>query len=368
MTEAASPPDPNDITMVDENGVHENGDRVNVAAIENGQSNDSIQNNNQSNDRRDDRDDQTEPNRLDCNTNDHVPIAGRVRTRRATMVSGAISEISRSPILTRKRRMSIAESGSNKVVGSRTRSQAAADPEPIMTKRMRINSISPNKNQMNSRNQSPIKAQTSSEKGQSLPVTPQQNCNTSNQILYKKLRAKKLKIETTPRITQYFSQKPQLKCNRCIAMLNSQNELNFHLKSHANGRCAKCHIKIDNDKPASVNDHMISCLYLGNRLSKDLLTRFLKVKVDIKRLTPTKIAQIQKRLIDEAKQGNVMTERQQREAQKIHSNDMNDTETMEHAPSNDDSKDGKIEREKKTFKIFQFEKKNIATKKKQTKS
>lgn len=128
---------------------------------------------------------------------------------------------------------------------------------------------------------------------------------------------------TTPRITQYFAQQKtstpvqapstattpapaavaaaaavaapapaSLMCDTCSIILSSANELNFHKKSHELNCCVKCKKPIDNaENPISA--HTVSCFLLDNKISNDLLTRFLKVKVDLNRLTPGKIKQIQ---------------------------------------------------------------------------
>lgn len=86
-----------------------------------------------------------------------------------------------------------------------------------------------------------------------------------------------------------------LMCDTCSIILSSVNELNFHKKSHSLKYCVKCKKPIDNaENPISA--HTVSCFLLDNKLSNDLLTRFLKVKVDLDRLTPIKIKQIQKNL------------------------------------------------------------------------
>lgn len=125
---------------------------------------------------------------------------------------------------------------------------------------------------------------------------------------------------TTPRITQYFSQQKtstpvlasnsntttaqavkaaaapsSLTCEKCSTILSSVNELNFHLKSHELNCCVKCKKPID-DAANPIGTHVVSCFLLDNKISNDLLTRFLKVKVDLDRLTPVKIQQIQKNL------------------------------------------------------------------------
>lgn len=131
---------------------------------------------------------------------------------------------------------------------------------------------------------------------------------------------------TTTRITQFFSSTPlklanttpipiststpaiasasasaptsatdPLKCDKCSTILNTINELNFHKKSHEMKCCAKCKKPIDTDENP-IGPHVISCFLLDSKLPNDLLTRFLKVKVDLDRLTPIKIKQIQKNL------------------------------------------------------------------------
>lgn len=59
--------------------------------------------------------------------------------------------------------------------------------------------------------------------------------------------------------------------------------------------CVKCKKAIDNDENP-ISAHVISCFFLDNKVPNDLLKRFLKVKVDLDRLTPIKIKQIQKNL------------------------------------------------------------------------
>lgn len=131
-------------------------------------------------------------------------------------------------------------------------------------------------------------------------------------------RRDKSKMNNTPRITQFFtsavSSTPTLdlapvgttatataqasspiKCDTCSIILGSHNELNFHIKSHEMKCCVKCKAAIDNENP--ISNHMISCFLLNSKLSNDKLTRFLKVKVDLDRLTPVKIQQIQKDLL-----------------------------------------------------------------------
>lgn len=134
---------------------------------------------------------------------------------------------------------------------------------------------------------------------------------------------------TTPRITQFFTQRTStpvqmpkaaapsaasttsareripapapapatsLTCGKCSIILNSRNELDFHTKSHEMKCCVKCKEPIDHDDPMAISSHMVSCFLLGNTIPSDTLNRFFKVKVDLDRLTPTKIKQIQKNL------------------------------------------------------------------------
>lgn len=150
----------------------------------------------------------------------------------------------------------------------------------------------------------------------------------SNKSTTRRDKSKAAAAASTPRITQFFAQQKtstpvpalnsnaaatattikastpapapspapvSLMCDTCSIILSSVNELNFHKKSHELSCCIKCKKPIDTaENPISA--HVVSCFLLDNKLSSDLLTRFLKVKVDLDRLTPVKIKQIQKNL------------------------------------------------------------------------
>lgn len=262
---------------------------------------------------------------------DTIPIASRIKIRRKTMVLERPT--SPKPAKPSKRRLSVVE----KLMGS-NRSEQVNETAPNKAKKMRLSSNSstsdkstPSKsvpepirpaestpNQSHSSKQSKPTSATSnrrtsmvteklstssssSSKPMVTPSTPVKPVNSSltqdNTKTTPNQRDKKSKGPSTPLITKFFSQTPSLKCDTCPAILNSRNELNFHLKIHKRGHCIKCKETIDNNNSLnSIQKHMISCLFLGNEIPKDYLTHLLKVKVDLNRLTPNKINEIQKSL------------------------------------------------------------------------
>lgn len=324
------------------------------------------------------RDKESVPDQSSCKTNAEreleapefiVPIAARVRHRRATTVANHSSEPLTTPMSqSKKRRLSIVEK-SNMEASPRTRSHSVTEHDPITPKRVRIDSVSGS-------NKAPSKADASSETKAAPEITPAKKApssthdksfstpaaaaNASPAQRGSKSSSKKMnggkkrntRNDALTPITQFFAHKPTLKCDKCSEILSSRNELNFHTKSHEKQKCAKCNQRIDNDNPATIRDHMISCLLLDNQIPKDLLARFLKVKVDLNRLTPTKIAQIQKRLCNES-QSQIEEPTNNTEDVRHQERRTNDTEgteqqsavnksTAEQAQtSNDESNDGK---------------------------
>lgn len=245
---------------------------------------------------------------------------GRISKRRSTMASHTFEPvISSTPGKKRRLSYSLKDADNTGSVGAslRQRNHDDGTGNDSTTKRMRIE-------------RSPVKPNDVAQAiGTPKPPTPtQMNTNHSalNSVVVASVVAKnaiatvnlsspqtkqsanrrdKSKAITTPRITQFFTPKSPsittatstaapLKCDQCSIILSSRNELNFHVKSHELNCCVKCRNAIDNDNP--ISNHVISCFFLDNKVPNDTLTRFLKVKVDLNRLTPTKIKQIQKNL------------------------------------------------------------------------
>ncbi|XP_055316825.1 nucleolar protein dao-5-like isoform X2 [Sitodiplosis mosellana] len=277
----------------------------------------------------------------DDNNGEAVPIASRIRIRRQTMLVEQIS--SPKPAKPTKRRLSamterVSETDSNR---NRSSAEIVNETAPNKAKRIRFSDGVPEKQAPSKSIPEPVtrpiestpkQSKHSSNHAKSTPVTSNRKNSTapgkstpsstttttktttaasttlltpgkSTAVLgpanksTPKNRDKKSKGPSTPLITQFFSQSSPLKCDNCSAILNSRNELNFHAKIHKRGRCIKCKETIDNNNIAdSIHKHMISCLFLSNEIPKEYLTHLLKVKVDLDRLTPRKIDEIQRSL------------------------------------------------------------------------
>lgn len=252
---------------------------------------------------------------------DSVPIASRIRIRRQTTVGDRPS--SPKPAKATKRRMSVMDRLPDD--SNRNRSEIVNDTVSTRAKKMRLSSGASDKEttpkKVSSRStESTQKQTTNSKDAKPTFVTSNHNMSTAPEKMStitattsatparsitpvlgtksaQKPRDKKSKSASTPLITTFFSQTSPLKCDTCPAILNSQNERNFHAKIHKRGRCTTCKQTIDNNNSMeSVHKHMISCLFLGNQISQDYLTHLLKVKVNLDRLTPDKINDIQKSL------------------------------------------------------------------------
>lgn len=229
-----------------------------------------------------------------------------IRRRRSTMSAGqnmgqTSTPVSNAPI--RKRRMSVIDHHNDSDIisnTSRTRSQAfneSTSPNPSPAKRSRSDSVLKESNV----------ASTKSKKTPSLKIpyfkvpTPvpkhdkpssalADTSKSSRQTNEKKSKTKHAKI------TRFFAQKSQTKCDKCDVMLKRPREYEFHEHLHERGRCIKCKKAIKSDDKAIIHQHMILCLYLNKDFDKERLSRFLKAKVCLDRLVPKKIEEIMKSL------------------------------------------------------------------------
>ncbi|XP_031624973.1 rho GTPase-activating protein gacF-like isoform X2 [Contarinia nasturtii] len=229
-------------------------------------------------------------------------IGGRIKDRRKTMVS--LERPSTPTVITavRKRRLSVVESRSSENVDkNRNQSQKVDDIEANRAKKMKISDGIKEKSLTTTTvAETPVKPKSSINQLTSTPIASS-SLSSSNKSIQSKLlhRDKKVKSTATPPITQFFQntqKSPVFRCETCVVILKSQNEVNFHSRTHKKGRCIKCKKTIDNNCIGSIHKHMISCLYLGNKLPKERLARFLKCKLGITRLTAEKIEKIQKEL------------------------------------------------------------------------
>lgn len=210
----------------------------------------------------------------------------------------------------RKRRLSADERDriSSETGGDKNRNKSQTDnhTEPNKAKKMKLSDNSKDK-QPSTSSSLVAKSSRVSKSIQAKPEMSTQSTSSSVpsssqspitlKISMQKHRDKKFKSKATPPITQYFIQQPQVfKCDTCVVILKSQNEVNFHNRIHKKGRCMKCKKTITDDSIDNMHKHMISCLFLSNRLSNKCLTRFFKLKVGVDRLTPDEINNIQKTL------------------------------------------------------------------------
>lgn len=264
--------------------------------------------------------------KLQSNLNDkndkEATIPSRIRMRRQTMMVQRPK--SPKPIKSAKRRLSVmdrsTELDSHRKF-NRTAPETVTEIAPSKAKKMRLNSgvsekqTEPESTPKSTKHGATHAKSTSNRKHSIAPdttsntkmmttsmvsSTPGKMSNVSLTPTNKattKQRDKSKNSSSTPLITQFFSQASPLKCDDCPAILNSRNELIFHRKIHKLGRCTKCKETIDNTNHVeSIQKHMISCLFLGNEIPRDYLNHLLKVKVDLDRLTPQKINEIQKNL------------------------------------------------------------------------
>lgn len=256
-----------------------------------------------------------------------VNKAGRVIQRRLTMATH-ISECALPNTSGRKRRLSYSSKKINDVVcidapngndvrsstTKRMRLESDAVAAPATNTQKRTNATKPViPAHMNSRSSLISNVAVDVTATATVCLSPSPQLNKSS-----KRRNKSTNATATPLITKFFTHKTStpiqstsvaipshpsssssslsspLMCNKCSKILTSRNELNFHLKCHELKCCVKCKKAIDTANPIST--HVISCLYMGNSVPNENLNRFLKVKVDLNRLTPNKIKQIQKNL------------------------------------------------------------------------
>lgn len=279
---------------------------------------------------------------LDALNDDQAKQAGRISKRRATTANHCLeSDVSNGPS-GRKRRLSSSKKNADHTEEAgtthRTRNASGSGGNDTTTtsKRMRLEQNA-KKSDGAADSRTPKKHDTTkstqaNSDSLSSNIVPASAVDTtvSATITISTPRSnksqKRVSKATTPRITEYFAQQKtstpvqapstvstpaptavaapapaSLMCDQCSTILSSVNELNFHKKSHELNCCVKCKKAIDNaENPISA--HVVSCFLLDNKISNDLLTRFLKVKVDLDRLTPVKIKQIQKDLqSDESK-------------------------------------------------------------------
>lgn len=216
----------------------------------------------------------------------------RINNRRFTSV---VSENDAIIKQNRKRRLSVVER-SNVDSSSSVYSHSIENSETITTKRRRVNESSETNPPTAKSNDD-----TKSKDVPSIPFSPsvsikipQLHVATPPQKKKSQSQKKCKNNVRTPLITKFLKSSPR--CDKCSKILNSRNELNFHMKSHTMKKCVKCRKQIDNENPASIQSHVISCLLLDNKIQTEQLTHFLKVKVDLNRLTPTSIAEIQENL------------------------------------------------------------------------
>lgn len=273
-------------------------------------------------------------------------VAGRISNRRSTMASNRV-EVPVTPVKTaRKRHLSVHETCDD----NRMQTDAANENTPITLKRMRIEhgiDTTSNKNvkksillvlsngasQQTPNKITPAKSilQQNQTKAYASPTTggstakhsllsstassPSTATAATNKATPQAQRVSSRPItSTTPRITQYFARNPMHRCGHCALVLSSAKELKFHNQSHSRKQCVKCRKRIDNTKPSSIHNHVITCLFLNNELPKNAVKHFLKVKVDLNRLTPRKIAEIKRNLSHSSKNLTLKTESTDTEA------------------------------------------------------
>lgn len=195
-----------------------------------------------------------------------------------------------------KRRLSIVEASPNGEAINKANDSEAA---PKKTKRIRLSENKSNSQNMKNYSNATTKCKVdlatktkADEEKSPLTSTPVSTVRAKSQTQNPR------KKTSTPSITQFFAQKLQLECDKCAIILKTQNELTFHKKTHEKGHCSICMQPINTDIPKNVEKHMISCLFLNNKLSGEILSRFFKMKVNLERLTPEKIERIQKDLND----------------------------------------------------------------------
>lgn len=212
--------------------------------------------------------------------------AARINKRRMTMASGLTTPHTSTPlprVSEKKRRMSDRECETNTSTSVRNRSKKTVDASvSTAAKRIRLD-----ENSLTENSSSPSKPKAKSKK--SLESTGLFRFK----ILPSPSHDKKSKNR---RITQFFIQKPVPECEICAVVLRSQKEKDFHLIIHEKKRCPKCAMSIEKDDSSAVEKHIISCLFLSNKLSNDMLTHLFKAKVGVSRLTPNKIKEIQEKL------------------------------------------------------------------------
>lgn len=234
------------------------------------------------------------------------PIPCPVRRRRSTMTAGqnmgqTSTPVSNAPI--RKRRMSVIDHHNDSDIisnTSRTRSQAfneCTSPSPSPAKRPRSDSVLKESNVASKKSK---KTSSSGIPYFKVPVSVPKHdksspalANTSKSS--KQTNEKKSKTKHA-KITQFFAQKSQTKCDKCDVVLKRPKEYEFHEHLHDRGRCIKCKKVIKSDDKAIIHQHMILCLYLSKDFNKERLSRFLTAKVCLDRLVPKKIEEIMKSL------------------------------------------------------------------------
>lgn len=236
-------------------------------------------------------------------------IASRIRLRRSTMAIDA----PRIEKMTKKRRMSVVDqppvTDDNEITSNKSKKRRISNTSSS-SKRTAV-SEKPSNTESKTIKTAAIEEnfkQSASTKEKSLPSSPVV-------LPHKNRELKKPKSLSTPQITQFFAQITPFKCNKCLVILKSHNELNFHSKIHKNGRCKQCKQTVDTGNADDIAKHMISCLYTRNELPIDFLIHMLQMKVDLKRLTPGKIDEIQKGLTagtknDDASRKTVIESRQ----------------------------------------------------------
>lgn len=279
---------------------------------------------------------------------DHSKQAARITKRRSTMAIHCLGLDASNARAGRKRRLSSPEKNADATENAgtthRTRnSSGSGDKDTATSKRMRLeqNAAKPDgaadaaKTLSTTPKRSDTTTKSTQDNSNSLSsnivaasavdttVTAMVTLSTPRTNKSTNRREKSKATTATPRITQYFAQQKtstpvpapstvatpasaaaapvaaqapaSLLCEKCSIILSSINELNFHKKSHELNCCVKCKKSID-DAENPISAHVVSCFLLDNSISNDLLKRFLKVKVDLDRLTPIKIKQIQKDL------------------------------------------------------------------------
>lgn len=229
-----------------------------------------------------------------------------IRRRRSTMAAGqsmgqTSTPVSNAPI--RKRRMSVIDHHNDSDIisnTSRTRSQAfneSTSPNPSPAKRSRSDSVLKESNVASSKSKKTpssgipyFKVPAPVPKHDKSSPALANTSKSSKQTNEKKSKTKHAKI------TRFFPQKSQTKCDKCDVVLKRPREYEFHEHLHGRGRCIKCKKAIKTDDQAIIHEHMILCLYLSKDFNKERLSCFLKAKVCLDRLVPKKIEEIMKSL------------------------------------------------------------------------